>query len=232
MIPARGGSKRIPRKNIKVFCGLPMIVWSIRAAIQSESFDRIIVSTDDAEIAQIAKAHGAEVPFIRPENLADDYTSTIPVSTHAIDWQNKNGFNATEVCCIYATAPFIQANDLRRGLETLRNLDVSYAFAVTSYAYPIQRALRISASQRIEMFQPDHLSSRSQDLEEAWHDAGQFYWGKTQAWTQNIPIFSEASAPVPLPRFRVQDIDTPEDWERAEMIFKTIWLEDFYEFQN
>jgi N-acylneuraminate cytidylyltransferase len=222
VIPARGGSKRIPRKNIKVFCGLPMIAWSIRAAIQSQCFDRIIVSTDDAEIAQIAKAHGAEVPFIRPENLADDYTSTIPVIAHAIDWQSKNGFSATEVCCIYATAPFIQANDLRRGLETLRSLDVSYAFAVTSYAYPIQRALRISAGQRIEMFHPDHLSSRSQDLEEAWHDAGQFYWGKTQAWTQNTPIFSEASAPVPLPRFRVQDIDTPEDWERAEMIFKII----------
>jgi N-acylneuraminate cytidylyltransferase len=144
VIPARGGSKRIPRKNIKVFRGKPMIAWSIEAALQSGCFDRVIVSTDDSEIAQVAKAHGAEVPFIRPLELADDYTGTIPVIVHATKWQNENGQAATEVCCIYATAPFVQAEDLQRGLQLLQSSGADYAFSVTSYAFPIQRAIRIT----------------------------------------------------------------------------------------
>ncbi len=221
-IPARGGSKRIPRKNIKPFGGLPMIAWSIRAAIESRCFDRIIVSTDDQEIAEVAKAHGAEVPFMRPTELSDDHTGTIPVIAHAIDWQQQHGQAATEVCCIYATAPFVQACDLQRGLQVLQNSGADYAFSVTSYAFPIQRAIRITSEQRIDMFQPEHFNTRSQDLEEAWHDAGQFYWGKAQAWLQGKPLFSHDAAPVPLPRHRVQDIDTPEDWERAEWLFKAM----------
>jgi pseudaminic acid cytidylyltransferase len=221
VIPARGGSKRIPRKNIKAFGGLPMIAWSIRAAIQSQCFDRIIVSTDDDEIAAVAQHHGAEVPFVRPAHLSDDHTGTIPVIAHAIGWQNQLGQAATEVCCLYATAPFVQAADLQRGLQVLQSTGADYAFSVTSYAFPIQRAIRITADQRVDMFQPEHFNTRSQDLPEAWHDAGQFYWGQAHAWLSGQPLFSQGSAPVPLPRHRVQDIDTPEDWERAEWMFNS-----------
>jgi len=222
IIPARGGSKRIPRKNIKPFGGLPMIAWSIRAAAESKCFDRIIVSTDDHEIAAVAQAHGAEAPFRRPAELSDDHTGTTPVIAHAINWHNQHGQAASEVCCIYATAPFVQASDLQRGLQVLQSTGADYAFSVTSYAFPIQRAIRITPEQRVEMFQPEHFNTRSQDLEEAWHDAGQFYWGKAQSWLAQKPLFSPGSAPVLLPRHRVQDIDTPEDWERAEWMFKAL----------
>lgn len=222
VIPARGGSKRIPRKNIKLFGGKPMIAWSIEAAIQSGCFERIVVSTDDNEIAEVARAHGADVPFVRPPELSDDHTGTIPVIAHAVQWQNDTGPAATQVCCIYATAPFVQAADLQRGLQVLQSTGSDYAFSITSYAFPIQRAIRITADQRVDMFQPKHFNTRSQDLEEAWHDAGQFYWGQTHAWLAGKPLFSHGSAPVPLPRHRVQDIDTPEDWKRAEWLFKAI----------
>lgn len=222
IIPARGGSKRIPRKNIKLFCGKPMIAWSILAAQQSECFDRIIVSTDDDEIASVARFHGADVPFVRPPELSDDYTGTIPVVAHAIQWQARNGEAAQQVCCLYATAPFVRADDLQRGLQVLQQTDAQYAFAVTSYAFPIQRAIRIKADNRVEMFYPEHFNTRSQDLEHAWHDAGQFYWGAAHAWLAGKPIFSSDAAPVILPRHRVQDIDTLEDWERAEWMFKAM----------
>ena len=222
VIPARGGSKRIPRKNIKLFGGKPMIAWSIETALVSGCFDRIIVSTDDEEIAAVAKAYGAEVPFVRPSALSDDHTGTIPVIAHATQWQADHGTPATQVCCIYATAPFVQAQDLQRGMTLLQSSGADYAFSVTSYAFPIQRAIRITPEQRVEMFQPNEFNTRSQDLPEAWHDAGQFYWGQAQAWLAGKPIFSLGSAPVPLPRHRVQDIDTPEDWERAEWLLKVM----------
>lgn len=220
VIPARGGSKRIPRKNIKPFGGKPMIVWSIETAMQSGCFDRIIVSTDDTEIADVARSHGAEVPFMRPPELSDDHTGTIPVIAHAIQWQNENGPLATEVCCIYATAPFVQAEDLQRGLTILFSSGADYAFSVTKYAFPIQRAFRITPNQRVDMFQSDHFNKRSQDLEEAWHDAGQFYWGKAQAWLAQKPVFSNDASPIQLPRHLVQDIDTPDDWIRAEWLHR------------
>lgn len=226
VIPARGGSKRIPRKNIRSFGGLPMIAWSIRAARDSGCFDRILVSTDDAEIAGIAQDHGAEAPFLRPADLSDDHTGTIPVIAHAVRWQQAQGVAATEVCCIYATAPFVRAEDLRRGLRILDDQGADYAFSVTSYAFPIQRALRLTPEGRVAMFQPEHFHTRSQDLEEAWHDAGQFYWGRGAAWLAQAPLFGPGSAPVPLPRHRVQDIDTPEDWERAEWLFRALRAEE------
>jgi pseudaminic acid cytidylyltransferase len=225
VIPARGGSKRIPRKNIKLFGGKPMITWSIEAALASGCFDRIIVSTDDAEITDVARAHGAEVPFVRPPELSDDHTGTIPVIAHAIQWQNNTGPTATEVCCIYATAPFLQADDLQRGLELLQSSGADYAFSVTSYAFPIQRAIRITSDGRVDMFQPDQFNTRSQDLEEAWHDAGQFYWGNAQAWLAQIPVFSNAATPIRLARHLVQDIDTPDDWSRAEWMHR-VWKAD------
>ena len=221
VIPARGGSKRIPRKNIKLFCGKPIIAWSIEAAQNSGCFDRIIVSTDDEEIADIARSFGAEVPFLRPKNLSDDHSCTIPVISHAIEWQSRDGKEATLVCCIYPTAPFIQSSDLILGMELLLNNDVAYAFSVTTFAFPIQRAIKITSENRIEMLNPQYFKTRSQDLEKMWHDAGQFYWGRSEAWTSEMPIFSNKSIPVLLPRYRVQDIDTMEDWEKAELMFRS-----------
>lgn len=220
IIPARGGSKRIPRKNIKEFCGKPMIAWSIEAAQKSDCFSHIVVSTDDAEIAGIAKEWGAEVPFLRPAALSDDQTGTLPVIRHATEWFIQQGKPAEQVCCIYATAPFISPEDIRRGLEILTATGSDYAFSVTSYPFPIQRALRMTAHGRVEMFQPEQFNTRSQDLEEAFHDAGQFYWGQASAWLAEKKIFSPDAAPVLLPRHRVQDIDTMEDWFRAELMFR------------
>jgi len=222
VIPARGGSKRIPRKNIKPFCGKPMIAWPIEAALQSGCFDQIVVSTDDAEIAEVARQYGAQVPFMRPRALADDHTATTAVVAHAIDWFATQGQMPEQVCCLYATAPFVSADDLRRGLAVLTETGSDYAFAVTSYASPIQRAIRITEAKRVEMFNPEHFNTRSQDLEEAYHDAGQFYCGRASAWQTNKMIFGPSSAPVILPRHRVQDIDTAEDWLRAEWLFKAM----------
>ena len=222
VIPARGGSKRIPRKNIRIFCGKPMIAWSISAAHASGCFDRVVVSTDDDEIADIADEYGAEIPFMRPKSLADDYTGTIPVITHAVAQLRQAGVHPSEVCCIYATAPLIEPEDIKGGLKILTESDANFAFAVTSYPFPIQRAVRITATNRVEMFSPDYFNTRSQDLEEAWHDAGQFYWGRTSAWLEGVPLFSSQSVPVILPRYRVQDIDTPEDWIRAELMFRVL----------
>lgn len=222
VIPARGGSKRIPRKNIKEFCGKPMIAWSIEAVIESGCFNRIIVSTDDDEIAKVALKYGADVPFVRPQELSGDEVGTLPVIKHAIEWQNENGLSVNQACCVYATAPFLMAKDIQIGFDKLINSGASYAFSVTSYAFPIQRAISITEGGRIQMFQPEHLNSRSQDLEEAWHDAGQFYWGKAQAWLESKKVFSEQAVPVKLPRHRVQDIDTQEDWMYAELMFELI----------
>lgn len=222
IIPARGGSKRIPRKNVKFFCGKPIIAWSIEAALRSGCFDRVIVSTDDVEISDTAKAYGAEVPFARPPELSDDHTGTIAVIAHAIEWLRDRGQSPTQVCCLYATAPFVLADDLRRGLDVLERAGCDYSISVTSYAFPIQRAIRVTLAGRVEMFYPEHFGTRSQDLDEAFHDAGQFYWGRSEAWLTGKPVFSTESAAVVLPRYRVQDIDTPEDWIHAEGMFKVM----------
>ncbi|SCW62796.1 MULTISPECIES: pseudaminic acid cytidylyltransferase [unclassified Pseudomonas] len=225
VIPARGGSKRIPRKNIKAFCGKPMIAWSIEAALQSGCFDQVIVSTDDQEIAEVAREYGASVPFMRPAELSDDYTGTIPVIQQAIEWCRADGFDVRQVCCLYATAPFVSPEDLCRGLDILEKTGSQYAFSVTSYAFPIQRAIRLTEAGHVEMFNPEHFNARSQDLEESYHDAGQFYWGQASAWLEGRMIFSHESSAVLLPRHRVQDIDTPEDWIRAEWLYRAFQAE-------
>jgi pseudaminic acid cytidylyltransferase len=222
VIPARGGSKRIPRKNIRPFCGRPMIAWSIEAAMQSGCFQQVVVSTDDDEIADIARAWGAGVPFKRPANLADDHTATLPVIAHAIEWYQHHGDIPTHICCVYATAPFVQSEDIRTGLSLLERHGCDYVFPVTSYPFPVQRAIRITPSGRVEMFNPENFNTRSQDLEEAYHDAGQFYWGLSEAWLKKRPIFSSGATPLVLPRYRVQDIDTMEDWEMAERMFEAM----------
>ena len=224
IIPARGGSKRIPRKNIKQFCGKPMIAYSIEAAIKSGCFDRVIVSTDDTEIAEVAQAYNAEVPFIRPEELSNDHAGTISVIQHAVNWLIEQGEAPEFVCCLYATAPFITPEAIKQGLQQLEDTNAAYAFSATSYAFPIQRAFRIKPSLGVEMFEPKQFNTRSQDLEEAYHDAGQFYWGTKEAWLKEKIIFGSESTPVLLPRHRVQDIDTPEDWQRAELLFKAMQL--------
>ncbi|TCB32286.1 pseudaminic acid cytidylyltransferase [Acinetobacter sp. ANC 4910] len=225
VIPARGGSKRIPRKNIKDFFGKPMIAWSIDAALKSECFDEIWVSTDDAEIAEIALKYGAKVPFMRPADLSDDYATTADVMQHATQkFENLTGRRPEHVCCLYATAPFVQVNDLRKGLQLLKNDSIDYAFSATTFPFPIQRAIKLNKEGTVEMFNPENFNIRSQDLEEAWHDAGQFYWGTAQAWLDKFPVFSSNSRIVELPRTHVQDIDTLEDWQLAELLFGALKL--------
>lgn len=222
VIPARGGSKRIPRKNIKSFCGQAMIGYSIKAALDSQYFDQIIVSTDDAEIAEISKYFGASVPFVRPESLSNDYAGTTPVVKHAIEWFDDQDQSPSEVCCLYATAPFVTANTIKRSYDQMQHTQADYCFTVTSFAFPIQRAIKVTSENRIEMFYPENFEIRSQDLEESYHDAGQFYWGKAESFRQKKPLFSKSSTPYILPRHLVQDVDTPEDWKRAELMYQVL----------
>jgi pseudaminic acid cytidylyltransferase len=221
IIPARGGSKRIPRKNIKPFFGQAMIGYSIKAALGSSLFDKVIVSTDDPEIAEVAISFGADVPFVRPLTLSDDHTGTGPVVVHAIDWLLQHAHTPKAVCCIYATAPFLKPERLREGWEKLQGK--RFSFSVTEYAFPIQRALRQTNTGSVEMFWPENLTKRSQDLEPAFHDAGQFYWGWSEAWLKGEITFSDISAPVILPRTEVVDIDTQEDWDVAENLFAALY---------
>ena len=218
VIPARGGSKRIPRKNIKQFCGKPMIAWSIEAAKSTGLFERIIVSTDDAEIVEASRQWGAEVPFIRPRSLSNDHAGTTAVIAHATQWALDQGLDVEAVCCIYATAPFVQVDDLKRGWRELESADWDFAFSVTEFAAPIFRSFKQTEEGGVEMFFPDYFASRSQDFPVALHDAGQFYWGRPAAWVEGKPIFDRRSTPVMIPRWRVQDIDTPDDWGRAEIL--------------
>lgn len=222
IIPARGGSKRIPRKNIKQFHGKPLIAYSIEAAKASKCFDRIIVSTDDVEIAEVAKKYGAEVPFLRPDNVSNDYATTMDVIQHALSWFTENNQSYTYACCIYATAPFISSESIRIGLNELIKGGFNYSFSATSFPFPIQRALKVNSDGSTDMFMPEHINTRSQDLEEAYHDAGQFYWGKSSAFLDKKSIFSNDSFAVILPRETVQDIDTPEDWFNAELMYEAL----------
>ena len=220
VIPARGGSKRIPRKNIKFFSGKPIICWSIEAALKSGCFSDVIVSTDDPEITKIAIQSGAIVPFKRPDELSDDHTGTIAVIRHAIERQ-QDVENLEYVCCIYPTAPFIDPVVLKKGLNNLKHTGCDYVFPVTHFDYPIQRALRLNDCGHIEMLHPENFSARSQDLEMTYHDAGQFYWGKTSTWLASKPFFSCNSNPIIIPRDKAQDIDKEDDWLIAEKLFNS-----------
>jgi len=220
IIPARGGSKRIPGKNIKLFDGKSLIAYSIDAAKASGLFDKVIISTDSEDVAEVAKAYGADVPFIRPAELSNDVVGTRPVTNHAIKYCIEHFYKPEFCCCIYATAPFLQAKFLQQGLNDLKQQsDKAFAFSVTSFPFPVQRALKNTPEGVAAMF-PESINKRSQDLEEAFHDAGQFYWGRTDDYLSNKKIFSQHSLPVVLPRHLVQDIDTPEDWLRAELMYQ------------
>jgi pseudaminic acid cytidylyltransferase len=222
IIPARGGSKRIPRKNIREFAGKPIIAYSIECAYKSGLFERIIVSTDDEEIARVAIESGAEVPFLRPSELSDDYTGTTKVIAHAVNWLKEHNQCPDIVCSIYPTAPFIQVEDLKKGLNIMNEGKWEYVFSATTFDYPIFRGFQQHPDGSVEMFFPEHFCARSQDLPEGFHDAGQFYFGNTQAWVNELKLFDRWSTIVQIPRWRAQDIDTIEDWERAEFIMKML----------
>ena len=217
IIPARGGSKRIPRKNIKAFCGQPMIAYAIKAAQASGLFEHVVVSTDDAEIQSIANSLGAETPFIRPAELANDFTATVPVVAHAIKACEALGWQLSNVCCIYPCVPFIEVNDLKGAFAKLTESGAEYCFPVTEFPAAVQRSLKHSSNGLMEPVYPEHELTRTQDLEAAFYDAGQFYWGTKQAWLNNNRIHTSGMG-YEIPNWRVVDIDTPADWERAERL--------------
>ena len=220
MIPARGGSKRIPRKNIKAFHGKPIIAYSIEAAINCRLFDEVVVSTDDQEIATIAQKYGAKVPFFRPDALSDDYATTVDVIKHTLNWYAEHSIGISFICCIYATAPFIKQAALIEGYQAITKQGYQYAFAATEFNFPIQRAIRVSDKGAVSMFNSEHLNTRSQDLEKAYHDVGQFYWGNAKAFNNDLPLYSTDAYAVIIPDIDARDIDTMEDWSFAEALYK------------
>jgi N-acylneuraminate cytidylyltransferase len=227
IIPARGGSKRIPRKNIKFFFGKPLLAYPIEAARATGLFDFVFVSTDDPAIAAVAQEYGAETPFVRPAELADDHTPTQPVLDHALNWITANRGQIKFFCALYAN-PFITTKNLLAGYRMLRQTaDALVVMGVTDFGYPIQRALRRERDDRLSFLYPEHAASRSQDLEPCYHDAAQFYWHDMAALAlarqKGMPIKAHA---LPIPRYLCQDLDTPEDWEVAEKLFKTFFTPD------
>lgn len=223
IITARGGSKRIPRKNIRDFCGRPMIAYAITAAQESGLFDRIVVSTEDDEIAAIARQWGAEVPFVRPKSLADDYTGTIKIVAHAIQVLIEQGCLPEWVCCIYPTVPLLQAEDIHQAFDLLIDTGATYVFPVAEYSPPIQGAFRRHSNGNLEFFYPEYLGKRTQELEPAYYDAGQFYWGKAEAWLAERSMAQNSIGCI-IPRWRAVDIDTLEDWEQAELLYQALQL--------
>lgn len=221
VIPARGGSKRIPRKNIREFCGRPMIAYAIAAAQESGLFDEVVVSSDDPEILGISRSLGASTPFIRPPELSDDHTPTVPVVAHAIRECRELGWGVEAACCIYPCVPFIRSSDLAGAYALFRESGADYCFPVTEFPSAVQRALLRLPDGRMTPLYPEFETARTQDLPAAYHDAGQFYWGTTLAWSRN-PRIHNGGTGFPIPGWRVVDIDTPEDWRRAELLLSAM----------
>jgi pseudaminic acid cytidylyltransferase len=220
IIPARGGSKRIPRKNIKTFCGKPIIAYSIEAAINCKLFDEVMVSTDDEEIASIAIQYGANVPFLRSDENSNDYASTVDVILEVLQkYQNMDKL-FTHACCIYPTAPLLQIKNLTKAYHILLNQNFETVFPITSFSFPILRALQVDEGNRVNMIWPENMTKRSQDLAPAYHDAGQFYWMKVSDIQQNKKLYTDYSGVVILNDLDVQDIDNDIDWVIAEMKYK------------
>jgi N-acylneuraminate cytidylyltransferase len=218
IIPARGGSKRIPRKNIRPFCGRPMITWPIGAAVASGLFEHILVSTEDAEIADLAQQAGAEVPFSRPVELAGDHSGTADVIVHALSWAREAGWPVEAACCIYATAAFVSAEVLVESRQLI-SPECDYAFPAVRYAHPPQRGFLRSGGGSPQLLQPQHQATRTQDLPPVFHDSGQFYWGTREAWMERRPFFGRRTRFVELPPWRACDIDSSDDWTMAERLF-------------
>lgn len=222
VIPARGGSKRIPRKNIKDFNGKPMIGWAIEAAKKSGLFSHVIVSTDDEEISAVAKKLGAEVPFIRPLELSDDLTPTVPVIAHAVQACSDLGWQSEYICCIYPCVPFLEVQDLIKSFDLIKMHDSDFIYPVAEYAHPVQRSMRKLQNEKMEFLSPQYELTRTQDLEKTYHDTGQFYWGKSSAWAQHKKMHTDGIG-MPIPNWRVVDIDSNDDWKRAELIFDALF---------
>ncbi len=222
IIIARGGSKRIPRKNIREFCGSPIIKYSIESAISSGCFDEVMVSTDDDEIAKIARKYGAKTPFTRSEKNSDDYATTADVLLEVLSEYKKIGKEFDKLCCIYPTAPFITAEKIANAMEILQNNDdCDSVLPVVKYSYPIQRSLKISDN-KLQMNWPENYSKRSQDLEDTYHDAGQLYCLKISDFLKNKILFTAKTMPIIVSELEVQDIDNEEDWQIAEMKYKIL----------
>tara|TARA_B110000003_G_C16604506_1_gene516968 strand:+ start:787 stop:1464 length:678 start_codon:yes stop_codon:yes gene_type:complete len=217
IIPARGGSKRIKGKNIKFFLGKPIISYAIKCAKESKIFDKIIVSSDNKEIIKVANKFGAETPFVRPKNISKDTTSTIKVIKHAIKWLQKNGDKPKFICCIYATTPLMKPEDLKNSFKNIKKK--SFVISAAKYSYPIQRSFYLK-NNKIKLYNYSKRSISSQKLEATFHDAGQFYWGKVNAWLNNKSLLNNDAYAFKLPQLRVQDIDDLEDWKIAEKLFK------------
>ena len=219
IITARGGSKRIPRKNIKNFLGVPIIKYSIDAALQAGCFDEVMVSTDDMEIAEIAMSYGAKVPFFRSETTSNDYATTADVIKEVIDEYIKRGYSFEHFCCVYPTAPFVTSDKLRMAMKMLLETGADSVLPVTQFSYPIQRALKIENGV-VKMIWPENYIARSQDLMPAYHDCGQFYCMKTKSFLEQKIVFAKYTVPIIIPESEVQDIDNEEDWKVAEMKYK------------
>ena len=222
IIPARGGSKRIKRKNVKSFGKRPMIAWAIDVAKKSQCFDRVIVSTDDEEISKVSLNSGAEVPFLRPKKLSGDHSTTLDVIKHAVDWYTASGVKLSYVCCLYPTTPFLTAADLQEGLKLLIQNKATFSFAAARYSHPIQRAMKMDPSNLCKLVDEKSASMRSQDLEQMYYDVGQFYWARCSDWSSENQILGNNSCAVIIPQYRAIDFDTEEDWERAEWLFRSI----------
>ena len=219
VITARAGSKRIPRKNIRSFAGDPIITWPIKVAQESGLFKRIIVSTDDEEIASVARTHGAEVPFVRPAEVSDDHSGTAEVMAHAVSALADLDIRSDTICCIYPTAVFLKAGDLAEGATRLAEGPWDYVLAAGEHRHSVWRAFTQGSDGGLALLFPEYRPARSQDLPPVFHDAGQFYWGRAEAWLEMRPIIGSRTAFVRIPADRVQDIDTPEDWMMAERLF-------------
>ena len=221
IIPARGGSKRIPRKNIKPFMGKPIIAYSIEAALNSGVFDEVMVSTDDEEIAEVARQYGASVPFLRSAETSNDYATTVDVLLEVVNKYKEQGKNFDTICCLYSTAPFVTPERLKEASSEI-NDTIDACFTIVQYSYPIQRSLRINENNCVEMKFPEHLKSRTQDLEKVYHDAGQFYFVKTESLIQEKTVWCKRTAPLILSELEVQDLDTLTDWQLAEMKYQLL----------
>lgn len=221
IIPARGGSKRIPRKNIKHFLGKPIIAYSIEAALKSNLFNEIMVSTDDEEIARISRKYGANVPFFRSAENSSDYATTEDVILEVLSLYGEHGRCFDNVCCLYSTAPFVTADRLNEAFRKIGD-DVDSVFAVVPYSYPIQRSLKFDEKNNINMVYPQFVNSRTQDLETIYHDAGQFYFSKVNAFTRSKNLWMDRTTALILPDLESQDLDTLTDWRLAEMKYKLL----------
>lgn len=222
IIPARGGSKRIPRKNVKAFCGKPIISYSIEVAINSGLFDEIMVSTEDKEVAEISRQYGAKIPFFRTEKNADDFATTADVLEEVILEYERLGQYFDNVCCIYPTAPLVSIVKLVEGFQKLNSSEIQSVFPVTKFEYPIWRGFSMDPNCKMEMLWKEHLNSRSQDLQPVFHDVGQWYWIKTKSFLVNKKLFSDNSIGIELPALEVQDIDNPTDWKLAELKYELL----------